>query len=104
MNIIHIEGSDAWEDGYRFGDELDKIFPETDADQLCAAVAENYNEGLTWEDLRTISDITLVQQGEHDEGAWIWHLDLSDGRKLEIEAWCDYTGWDCRSGIEVRER
>lgn len=39
--------------------------------------------------------------GENDESDWLAIVKLKDGRFAYISAWCDYTGWDCRSGGEV---
>jgi len=38
--------------------------------------------------------------GANDELNWWWILALKDGRYVLLSAWCDYTGWNCRSGIE----
>ncbi len=53
----------------------------------------------------TIGDIDYVvgvAEGERDESSWYWILKLKkavDGnRYVYLTGWCDYTGWDCRSG------
>jgi len=47
-----------------------------------------------------ISHFVAEVCGENDEFHWFWILKLKDGRYLYIRAWCDYSGWDCQSGIE----
>lgn len=42
--------------------------------------------------------ITAQSEGENDEQSWLIYGQLTDGRWFHIEAWCDYTGWDCQAG------
>lgn len=62
--------------------------------------------------LATNTDIFLVDDianihaevaGHNDEDNWYWILELTDGKFVLTTAWCDYTGWDCRSGGESQE-
>jgi hypothetical protein len=46
-------------------------------------------------------DVALIagmDEGCNDEQSWMIYGQLKDGRWFYLEAWCDYTGWDCRSG------
>lgn len=51
--------------------------------------------GFTMDD---IESVIASREGENDELSWLAAFGLKDGRFVYIEAWCDYTGWDCRSG------
>lgn len=46
---------------------------------------------------------TDADPNAYDERAWEWEVTLKDGRKFHVEGWHDYSGWDCRSGMEYRE-
>lgn len=48
-----------------------------------------------------IAEIVHRRDGENDCEAWKFVLKMTDGRFAYVSAWCDYTGWDCRSGAEV---
>ena len=61
---------------------------------LMAACREN---GIQHDD---IAGVVLEITGENDEYSWHWLVSLSDGRFAYITGWCDYTGWDCKSGAE----
>lgn len=39
--------------------------------------------------------------GANDEDHWYWILQLKDGTFTWVSGWCDYTGWDCQSGVET---
>lgn len=54
--------------------------------------------GFTKADVR---EIVRWYEGENDAESWYAVLILSDGRYAGVEAWCDYTGWDCQAGSEV---
>lgn len=42
--------------------------------------------------------IYYMEAGENDGEHWRIAGRLRDRRHFYLEAWCDYTGWDCRSG------
>lgn len=42
-----------------------------------------------------------ISEGENDGQPWMCYGLLKDGRYFYLEAWCDYTGWDCQSGGSV---
>lgn len=50
--------------------------------------------------LEDIDRVVAVSEGEGDGDPWQWVILLKDGRYIALEGWCDYTGWDCRSGAE----
>jgi len=45
-----------------------------------------------------IVDVLACVPGANDELSWHWIVRLKDGNHAYINAWCDYTGWDCQSG------
>lgn len=47
-----------------------------------------------------IANIHAEVPGQNDEDYWYWVIELKDGRFVLTSAWCDYPGWDCRSGGE----
>lgn len=100
LPVVPLPGSEGWIGAYQWGGELEKAFPNQDADQL--AYACEYN-GLGPVDGHRITGLVMVQQGERDEGSWIWHVTLDDGATWTLEGWCDYTGWDCQSGTDWTE-
>lgn len=58
---------------------------------------------LTPPRLEDIAQVIAASNGENDEAHWIGLFLLKDGRYCIADAWCDYTGWDCRAdnNIEV---
>lgn len=55
-------------------------------------------ERFTREDVVEIRHIT---NGENDGEDWRAVGRLIDGRWFFVDGWCDYTGWDCRSGTSA---
>ena len=49
-------------------------------------------------DLDDVERVIASSAGENDGQHWIALVELADGRLCFVSAWCDYTGWDCRSG------
>lgn len=50
-----------------------------------------------------LDDIVSVEAeipGENDSKHWFWILKIKGKGYLLLDGWCDYTGWDCGSGIE----
>lgn len=45
-----------------------------------------------------VTEIIAADEGQNDGDSWVGAFRLADGRFVKISAWCDYTGWDCRSG------
>ena len=42
--------------------------------------------------------ILELSDGINDGNPWVIAGELKDGRWFYLEAWCDYTGWDCQAG------
>ena len=49
-------------------------------------------------DREDVKEIFHTFLGENDGEAWKIYGILNDGRYFFLEAWCDYTGWDCQAG------
>ena len=100
--VIKLHGSEGWERGYELGLELQKRFDLADAD-IGYALAYHAVPGEL--ESREITDIDMLQEGCNDGPHWIWRLAFrSDDRPYFgdvwfLEGWCDYTGWDCQSGV-----
>jgi hypothetical protein len=55
-------------------------------------------------DVFTIGDVVGIQhirEGENETMDWICIGQLKDGRWFNLEAGCDYTGWDCEANGQV---
>ncbi len=94
---VTLSGSRIYWDSYDYAGTLDKSFPGQDASDFCYCLAYNDKGPLTD---GTLVGLLLVKPGAKDETSWIWLVALSDGSHWWLEGWCDYTGWDCRSGNE----
>lgn len=46
--------------------------------------------------------VLAADPGQNDEQSWMMAGCLQDGRWFFLDAWCDYTGWDCRSGGDAQ--
>lgn len=44
-----------------------------------------------------VVEIYALYEGEHDGESWHIAGKLADGRHFYLEAYCDYTGWDCQA-------
>ena len=44
--------------------------------------------------------VIAVWEGQNDVDSWRWILRLNTGKYAFLVGWCDYTGWDCRSGAD----
>lgn len=53
-------------------------------------------------DITDVVDIVASSEGENDGESWMMAGKLSDGRFFFLDAWCDYTGWDCQSGGDAQ--
>ena len=45
-----------------------------------------------------VEEVLYSSEGENDGESWIAVVRLTDGRFGYVDAWCDYTGWDCQAG------
>jgi hypothetical protein len=52
---------------------------------------------------KQIEEIVAEIPGENDEFNWWWLLKLENDKYILVSGWCDYTGWDCQSGITEYE-
>jgi len=50
-----------------------------------------------------VESIEAEVPGANDELNWWWVLRLVNDRYILVSGWCDYTGWDCQSGITEYE-
>lgn len=96
---VYIPGSEGYWNSYEQAKELGERFPHNEAYDFLMAC--NYNDFGPLND-ETLGILTFVctQEGENDSLDWEWVLVLSDLSVWKVKAWCDYTGWDCMSGIE----
>ncbi len=59
---------------------------------------EYNNLDFTFEKVKAIRAYIL---GERDESSWEWVVELNNGCYYYVVGWCDYTGWDCQSGLNA---
>ena len=45
-----------------------------------------------------VEEVIAFYEGCNDGESWSIVVKLTDGRFGYVDAWCDYTGWDCQSG------
>lgn len=45
-----------------------------------------------------VKRVIAYDEGENDGDSWVLVAELNDGRFGYVDAWCDYTGWDCQAG------
>lgn len=60
----------------------------------------NWKEAFSFAkfEIEDIAEVIALEEGENDGDSWAGVFKLKDGNYGYIDAWCDYTGWDCRSG------
>lgn len=109
--IIRLPGSDRrWESGHDWGEELEKRWPNAGGWDFAQACSYNpWTPGEDGPDLSVgITDLKLLREGENDGRSWIWLVKVASAhdpterysdREWVLVGGCDYTGWDCRSGI-----
>lgn len=100
--IIRLTGSLDWETAYDLGNVLSKSFPGAGAHDLCIAMQYNGPGPVTA--TNGIADLVMTREGERDGRSWIWEVSMEDGTDWIAEGWCDYTGWDCQSGLNWSQR
>jgi len=67
-------------------------------------LGEAIDPSITIEGCISFSDFTeilYVQVGENDEQPWVYLVKHKDGYYVCFDAWCDYTGFDCRGVIKI---
>lgn len=99
--IVSLPGSLGWESAYEFGQTLEERFPGQDGWNLSSAMEHNGMGPLS--DNNGIAELVLLKQGARDETSWVWRVTCEDGNVWIAEGWCDYTGWDCQSGLRWNE-
>ncbi len=50
-------------------------------------------------DIADVVKILAVWEGENDGDAWRWIVSLKNGKFAYLHGSCDFTGWDCQSGL-----
>jgi len=48
-----------------------------------------------------IEEYIWGEEGENDNADWNLLAKLTNGKFILFTAWCDYTGFDCQSGIKL---
>ncbi len=48
-----------------------------------------------------VKNVIAADEGYNDGDSWVAIVETKDGRFAYVEAWCDYTGWDCQSGGRI---
>jgi len=67
-------------------------------------IGEEKDESITIAsclDYSAYAEIIYVQLGENDEKPWIYLVKHKDGYYVLFDAWCDYTGFDCRGSLSL---
>lgn len=100
LPFVSLPGSEDWESARNYGDALEKHFPGQDAHDFASACNYNGWGPLATTRLEFVRFFNMLQQGERDEGSWIWQIQFDDGSIWQAEGHCDYTGWDCQSWLE----
>ena len=95
--IVRLPGSLKWENGYKYGQALEETFPGQGGYDLRAAMEHNTLGPVS--ETNGIVGLVMTQQGERDAASWVWRVTMQDGSVWFAEGWCDYTGWDCQSGL-----
>lgn len=95
--IVRLPGSLTWENGRKYGQALEEAFPGQGGTSL--RLAMEYNDLGPVSETNGIAGLVMTQEGERDEKDWVWRVTMQDGSVWYATGWCDYTGWDCRSGL-----
>lgn len=71
---------------------------EYNPDGLVPSRTEGFTGSTEPFTLDEIVEVIAVSEGENDGPDWLAAFRLQDNRLIFVNAGCDYTGWDCRSG------
>ena len=93
---VKFPSAEEWWSGERDYQEIEERFPDHEPWDFAYALVYNDRGPL---DSAQLVNLVCVQVGRNDEESWIWHVSLDDGTRWALEGWCDYTGWDCQSGV-----
>lgn len=95
---VRLPGSERYWSGWEWGQELDKRFPDQQAEDFGMACSDNSPpRGVTQG--AAVRSLRCIKVGENDGESWVWFVAFDDVGYF-AEGWCDYTGWDCRSSLE----
>ena len=94
------EISDEYWIYYDEASRLAEAFPHQDAHDFVMAI--RYNSPPEFPDGTVIADIKMVKRGVNAAGSWIWNV-TTDEHQYVVTGWCDYTGWDGQSGVDVEK-
>ena len=76
-----------WQEAFK---ALDKVEP-----------VEGYEGPLDAVTLDDVEEVVAASAGENDAASWLCIVRLRDRRFVFLDAWCDYTGWDCQGGASA---
>lgn len=93
---IRLPGSEQYWSGWDFGQDLEKVFPGQGCTDFAYAIEYNERGPLVE---HALTGLLMVEKGYNDGDDWLWLVRLSNGHHWWLRGWCDYTGWDCRSGV-----
>ena len=103
--LVRLPGDERWHRGYKWAELLYERWPDECAWDFASAVSENvFESDPLWNTLHSgVASLKCEQEGENDGEHWVWLASFGDGTTWRITGWCDYTGWDCQSGIDAEQ-
>lgn len=72
---------------------------ECNPDGFDPSPTEGYRGSVAPFTFGDVARVIAYADGENDGPSWLVVLELADGRYVFADASCDYTGWDCQSGV-----
>lgn len=109
---VEIPGSESYWYAYEFGKALSEKYPKEACDDFAYALQyaikdwhDEFNVKSFNELNEKILDFKCLYEGANDGESWIWRisLSLSYRQSFLVIGWCDYTGWDCKSGGRIEK-
>lgn len=91
------------DNAYCYARALREKFPEQAPDDFAYAVQYNRYDQPDAVAFKLVADLVCENKGERDAGEWEWRVTFTDGSVWKAVGWCDFTGWDCRSGLTWTE-
>lgn len=67
---------------------------------LVSAFEFNYSKDMPFS-VTEIKKVIAKHEGKNDVEDWAWLVQLNDNKYSFISGECDFTGWDCRSSIDI---
>ncbi len=86
ISVDEVKQDYDWKEAFEFGGNIRTA-------TNCDPHPFNYND---------LSLVLHADEGMNDGPSWIMVGQLKDGRFFFLEAWCDYTGWDCQAGGDAQ--